>query len=125
LIRSATDFDKIINKICQSDNWVYEGTQLVLPLLDSCDQIFWLKINRFTALYRQWKRFFTDKKQRQEHGFINNLRLSKKIILLDFQATSSATKIGNYYSNLDNVLEKFSSKTSVTENRKNLILLKF
>ena len=122
--RNEEEYKAILNEINKSDNWVFEGLQTIPFLLDSADKIVWLKIPLVTSLFRQWKRFCTDEKQRKEHGFINNLKLSRGIIFSLYLGRYDQSKVDdpdyNHMKKIPKLLKKYSSKTIVTANWKSI-----
>jgi adenylate kinase family enzyme len=83
--RKRTKLDKKeymekVKKILSKDNWIFEGKHLIPDLLESADKIIWLKTPLLITLFRQWKRYFTEKEQRRRFTFRNNLQLSAVIL---------------------------------------------
>lgn len=82
---------KKIKKIIEKHNWVIEGINPIHEVFEKAGIIIWLRPNFFKALYRQWKRYLTDSCQRCEHGFINNLKLSRYIFRQYFENPTPVT----------------------------------
>lgn len=102
--------EKEVDKLVNTDNWVFEGVSIIPKVLEASDKIIFLKISLLTLLYRQWFRFLTNKTQCKEHGFLNNVKHSKSIIHKYF----SKTLINDYYKSnrytLNFYINKYKSK---------------
>lgn len=78
--RTREEYMKKVKEILAKDKWIFEGKHIIKKLLEAADKIIWLKPSLFVTLFQQWKRYFTDKNQRERFTFINNLQLSSIII---------------------------------------------
>ena len=75
------EYEKRIQSILDmKDGWVAEGVYPVTELFEKADVIMLIKREFYVPLVWQWRRFFSDKRQRQIFGFWNNVCLSKDII---------------------------------------------
>jgi len=104
---------KNIDNILKRKSWVVEGIHIIPPLLDKSDKIIFVDMPWYKAIYRQWKRFFTDKKQRKEHGFVNNLKLTRHILRQYFEEENKSRSGEIQYSRLaktKRILEKYKDK---------------
>lgn len=111
--RTEKEYKKKLSQILRQKNWIIEGVNPIPEVLNHADKIVWLKPSLFTALYRQWKRYVTDKKQRKEHGFINNIKLSQYIIKQhreDIPEKDADFKFVRV-KKLERILEPYMSKT--------------
>lgn len=75
---------RLVKETTLITDWIIEGGHLFDEVFSKADFIVWLRLPLATVLFRQWRRFFSDPKQRREHGFIGNLKLSKDIITKHF-----------------------------------------
>jgi len=100
-------------KIISSNNWIIEGTRPLKMVFDEAYMIIVLNPSIITSLFRQWKRYCTDPRQRKEHGFINNLKLSRGILRQYFEK-EDLTKADDptYYriSKVKRILKEYKSK---------------
>lgn len=102
-----------LTKLLEEDNWIIEGVNPITQIFETADIIIYLRPSISTALFRQWKRYFTDPKQRKEHGFRNNLRLSQYLIRQYLQDEDKSKADDPKYSRvkkLDRILEKYKEK---------------
>ncbi len=106
--------------IISQSSWIIEGVNPIKEVFDAADSIVYLRPSVIFALYRQWKRYFTDPKQRREHGFKNNLLLSKYLIM-QYIEEPDATKMDDpKYSRvkkLDKVLQGYGDKVIVLKTK--------
>lgn len=122
--RDMDEYKKIIGDISKSDDWIFEGAQSIPSLLKNSDWIVWLNPGLLVALFRQWKRFFTDPKQRLEHGFIKNLKLSKGIIFSQHLGKYDPSRFDdpdyNHVKKLELLLSKYPEKLITARNWKDI-----
>ena len=71
---------KKLKNIFKKKEWIIEGLQPIKEVLDEAETIIWLRPPFYISLYQQWKRYFNDKEQRENYGFLNNLKLSRYIL---------------------------------------------
>jgi len=69
-----------LKKIRGMDSWVVEGVFPVKEAFEEADKIILIKYWVLFPLFFQWKRFFTDKWQRDTYGVKSNLWLSGDIL---------------------------------------------
>lgn len=74
---SESEWKGKLKEILKDKDWIIEGVNPIKEVFEKADKIVYLKPPIFKSLFRQWKRYFTDPVQRREHGFINNLKLSR------------------------------------------------
>lgn len=126
-LRNVKGYRRIIDQISKSDNWVFEGRQAIPELLHSADHIIWLKVGLFTALFRQWKRYFTNRQQRQEYSFMDNLRLSKMIIVSQYLGRYDPSKFHDpdytHIKKLESLLSQYGEKLIVASDGKSITKL--
>lgn len=118
---SESEWKKEISTISKRKGWIIEGVNPIGEILDQADEIVYLRPKFFTALFNQWKRYFSDPKQRKEHGFINNLKLTKYLVKQYFQNSDEAQMNNPKYSRVkktDLLLKKYMGKTIRLESQK-------
>jgi adenylate kinase family enzyme len=120
---------KELGRILKKQEWIIEGVNPINEVIETADLVIYLRPHIAIALYRQWKRYFTDSKQRKEHGFGGNLKLSQ-YLFKQYLENDDITSIDDIkYSRLkklDRILEKHANKVRVINNNtqlKQLILL--
>ena len=69
-------FMREIISLTKTDQWIVEGVFLFPELLQSADQIVWLKPSLPHLLYRQWRRYLTDPYQRSHYSMWGNFKMS-------------------------------------------------
>lgn len=114
---------KYLNDTIKENSWIIEGARPVIKVFDSSDLIIFLKPPALIALYHQWKRYFTDSAQRKEHGFINNIRLSKIIVKQYMEKEDISQNNDPLYSSvrkLERILKVYGNKVIVLKNRKDI-----
>lgn len=74
------EYGKRINKILKKKDWIIEGVYPVKEIFKSADVVVHLHRCLIKPLFWQWKRFFTDERQRKVFGWKNNLWLTSDII---------------------------------------------
>lgn len=102
-----------LSHILANNDWIIEGTRPLKIIFDAADKIIMLNPSIFTSLYRQWKRYFTDPIQRKQHGFKNNLKLSRGIIKQYFEKEDlTKSEDPTYYriSKVKRILKEYGSK---------------
>lgn len=57
----------------KGENWIVEGVYCVEEIMKKADVIIYLRLPFVVPLFRQWKRYLTDKFQRERYGFKSNL----------------------------------------------------
>lgn len=109
------EWRKRLGEIFKRKDWIIEGVNPIKSVLEKADKIIYLKPPLAKSLYRQWKRYFTDPVQRSEHGFFNNLKLSRYIIRQYFKE-ADLTKLNDpMHTRLKSVeinLRKYKGKVS-------------
>lgn len=111
-----SEWKRNLNNILDESDWVVEGINPIIGVFEKADKIIYLRPSIVTALFRQWKRYFTDPKQRGEHGFRNNLKLSGYLFKQYTECEDAAKKDDPMYfrvSKVDRVLRSYSSKLVV------------
>jgi adenylate kinase family enzyme len=110
-----------IKGIVKGDNWLIEGINPFNIVLKNAEVIIWLKPSLLSALKRQWKRYFTDSRQRREHGFINNVKLSRYIIRQYLGNPNKKTDPkGTWVKSVNRVLERYQDKVMVVNSNSEL-----
>lgn len=71
---------KRIGETLNNRDWIAEGVFPVIKIMNQADLIVYVRLFWLKPLIWQWRRYFTDKKQREVFGLRNNLILSKDII---------------------------------------------
>jgi len=68
-------YDEDIKKFLKEkgENWIVEGVYCVEEIMKKADVIIYFRLPFYVPLFRQWKRYFTDKFQREHYGFKSNL----------------------------------------------------
>lgn len=100
-------------KLLGEKDWIIEGVNPIIEVFETADMIIYLRPSISTALFRQWKRYFTDPKQKKEHGFKNNLKLSQYLIRQYQQHEDKGKEDDPKYSRvkkLDRILKKYKEK---------------
>lgn len=87
--RNKNDFTSEIEHVTRRDNWVIEGVYMFDNIISSADIIFCFDTKIYEAIYRQWKRRFTDSNQRKKYSVMSNLKLSYDTIKLFFLTEGS------------------------------------
>ena len=77
---SPREYKARIKKILKKRDWIIEGVYPVKEIFESADVVVHLHRCLIKPLFWQWKRFFTDEKQRKTFGLKNNLWLTSDII---------------------------------------------
>lgn len=117
------EWHECLNHTLATDNWIIEGTRPLKMIFDTAERIIVLNPSIFTALIRQWKRYFTDPIQRKQHGFKNNLKLSRGIIKQYFEKEDlSKADDPTYYtiSKVKRILKEYENKVIIINNSKDL-----
>lgn len=92
---SPEKYIRVLNNNLKKESWIIEGVNPVAKAFQAADIIIFLRPSIITCLYRQWGRYFTDKRQREEHGFISNIRLSRFILKQYFSPEYAYLPEGN------------------------------
>lgn len=114
------EWKRRLNKLIKEDAWVIEGVNPINEIFEIADQIIFLRLNIIETLVNQWKRYLTDEVQRKEHGFINNLKLSKYLIKQHVEDENLSKSDDPKYFRIrkvDRILKRYSDKTLVLKNR--------
>ena len=72
--------EKYRSGIKNKKSWVVEGVFPVMDAFEKADKIILIKYFVALPLFFQWKRYFTDKRQRETYGIGPNLKLSPDIL---------------------------------------------
>ncbi len=99
---------------------VIEGVNPINEVFEIADRIIFLRLNIVETLISQWGRYLTDEVQRREHGFINNLKLSKYLIRQHVEEENlSKSEDPKYFRirKVDRILKKYSNKTVILNSR--------
>ncbi len=87
---SSDTYLKTIKRFMKRKNWIIEGIYTFDEVIKEADIIIFVERSFSKLIYLQWKRFFTNKSQRLEYGFISNLKLSWFIYNLYFNKVGVA-----------------------------------
>ena len=115
-----TQWKKNLNKLIKEDNWIIEGVNPLTQVFEKADKIIYLRPSVVKALYSQWKRYFTDARQRREHGLINNLKLSRYLLRQYMQEPNPSEYKNPKYSRvrkIDKIVEDYKDKLILFSNR--------
>jgi len=107
------EWQKDLSNVLASKDWIIEGTRPVKVIFDEADKIVVLNPTVFMSLFRQWKRYCLDPIQRKQHGFKNNLKLSRGIIKQYFEKEDlTKSEDPTYYriSKVKRILKDYSTK---------------
>jgi adenylate kinase family enzyme len=113
------EWRKNLDDLLVTDNWIIEGVNPIREVFNTADKIVFLNPPITIALFRQWKRYFTDPKQRKEHGFVNNLKLSRYLIKQYMQEEDKSKAEEPKYSRvtkINRILTEYKNKTIILEN---------
>jgi adenylate kinase family enzyme len=102
-----------LSKILSEKDWIIEGVNPIKEVFEKADKIIYLKPPVLKSLFRQWKRYFSDPVQRREHGFFNNLKLSRFLLRQYFKGEDLSSLNNPKHARLKNVekiLERYRSK---------------
>lgn len=106
-----------LKKIAKKDNWIFEGKIAYEPIMKEADWIIWLNNPFYVSLWQQWKRFFTDKEQRQKYGFKSNFVLSWRMANEQFFGRLSKEIINDpkcvHKLKMKNLLRKYKNKLTI------------
>ncbi|HOZ81109.1 MAG TPA: hypothetical protein PK370_02730 [Candidatus Woesebacteria bacterium] len=114
--REKKDYSLRIKKILESKNWIIEGVYAVEEVFKQSDVIIFINLPIWVPLRWQWKRYFTDKSQRDTYGFLNNLGLTKEIISQYWHSYSKKDvekETVNYTKKYQDMLKKYNKKLKV------------
>ena len=117
---SDEEWKRRLNKLIEEDDWVIEGVNPINEVFEIADQIIFLRLNIIETLVSQWKRYLTDEKQRREHGFINNLKLSRYLIKQHTEEENLLKSDDPKYFRIrkvDRIIKKYSNKTVILNSR--------
>jgi adenylate kinase family enzyme len=117
---SDEEWRRRLNKLIKEDSWIIEGVNPINEVFELSDQIIFLRLNIIQTLMSQWKRYLTDEVQRREHGFINNLKLSKYLIKQHVgEEKLSKSNDPKYFRirKVDRILKSYSDKSIVLKSR--------
>ena len=110
-----------LGKLLEEDNWIIEGVNPLIDVFNKADNIIYLRPSLFQSLFSQWKRYFTNPKQRKEHGFINNTKLTKYLLRQYLQEPDQKEYKNPKYSRVrktDQITSKYKSKLIIFTSRK-------
>jgi len=110
-----------LNKLVSDKNWIIEGVNPLIEVFEKADKIIYLRYSLLQALYSQWKRYFTDARQRKEHGFANNVKLTRYLLRQYLQEPDPKKYKNPKYSRvrkIDRMMEKYTSKLIKFTSRK-------
>lgn len=115
---SRSVYMKKVREVISKPNWVIEGINPIIEVFKMADLVIWLKPKFHMALFRQWKRYFTDPRQRYEHGFISNIKLSRYIIRQYFEVpTPDKDPNKTWTRSVQNELRQFQEKLHIIDSR--------
>lgn len=117
---SDEEWKRRLNKLIKEDSWVIEGVNPINEVFEIADQIIFLRLNITQTLVSQWKRYLTDEKQRREHGFINNLKLSRYLIKQHMEEENLLKSDDPKYFRIrkvDRILKSYPNKTLIFKSR--------
>ncbi len=117
---SDEEWKRRLNKLIREDSWIIEGVNPINEVFEIADQIIFLRLNIVETLVSQWKRYLTDEKQRREHGFINNLKLSRYLIKQHTEEENLLKSNDPKYfrvKKVDRILKSYSDKTLILKSR--------
>lgn len=115
------EWKRRLTKLVKEDTWVIEGVNPINEVFKTADQIIFLRLNIIETLIFQWKRYLTDEVQRREHGFINNLKLSRYLIKQHIEVENlSKSNDPKYFRTrkVDRILKSYSNKTLIFKSRR-------
>ncbi len=115
------EWKRRLNKLVREDSWVIEGVNPINEVFKLADQIIFLRLNIIQTLISQWKRYLTDEVQRREHGFINNLKLSRYLIKQHTEEENlNKSNDPKYFriKKVDRILKNYFNKTLVLNSRR-------
>lgn len=116
-----TVWRKNLKQVISENDWIIEGVNPINEIFDNADLIIFLRPILLVALSRQWKRYFTDAKQRKEHGFVNNLKLSRGLIKQYAEKEDLRKQNDPMYSRvskLDRLMSRYKKKVRILRNKK-------
>ena len=114
------EWKRNLNKLIKEDDWIIEGVNPLKQVFGKADKIIYIRPSLLRALYSQWKRYFTDARQRSEHGFINNLILSRYLLRQYMQEPNPGEYKNPKYSRvkkIDKIVEDYKDKLILFRNR--------
>lgn len=79
-----SEWRKSLEHYSTQENWIIEGCNIIPEVMNCAEKILYIKASWYLSLFRQWKRYFIDKKQREDYGLRSNLRHSMKILIQYF-----------------------------------------
>lgn len=98
----------------RKDSWVVEGVYCVEEIMKEADLIIYFKLPFIVPLFRQWKRYFTDRFQRERYGFKSNLVNLMPDIWVQYFTNRGCDKLDNplIFSNrkTEKVIDRFEGK---------------
>lgn len=122
--RPVKERENKLNDLLALDEWIYEGKHIIPRVFEKADKIIWLKFPFFVALFRQWKRYFTDPAQRKEYGLRNNLRLSIKILRRQYYGKVSKERFEDpsyaHRKKISKMLEPYHHKTTILKSNQEI-----
>lgn len=115
------EWKKKLGKITKNDKWVIDGVNPIDEVIKRADKVIYLRLNMLETLISQWKRYLTDPVQRMEHGFINNLKLSKYLIKQHWERENVSKSNDPKYARVrkyDRIFKDYPDKTLILKTRK-------
>jgi len=110
---SEKEWKKNLDRLLKKDSWIIEGVNPLVEVLEKADKIIYLRPSMLNALLSQWKRYFTDQRQRKEYGFLNNVKLTKYILRQFLQEPDPKEYKNPKYSRVrkvDRMVNKYAGK---------------
>jgi len=117
---SENEWRRELEKILKKKGWIIEGVNPISEVILSSEKILYLRTSLQSAILNQWKRYFTNSKQRREHGFINNLKLSRYLVKQYLDKEDLLESDNLQYSRvakLDRILKEHKSKLLTLKSR--------
>lgn len=115
--RLASDYRKRIDNILKKNkNWIIEGVYPVEKIFKEADIVILIKPSIMVPLRWQWKRYFSDRNQRDTYGLLNNIGLTRDIFS-QYLRRSKLDDIQDetrcYLRKYDEMLKKYKNKVKV------------
>lgn len=120
---SEKEWNLKLQEVLRKKTWIIEGVNLIPDVFEKADLIIYLRKSLANTIFNQWKRYFSDPVQRREHGFVNNLKLSRYLARQHLQKEDLSKVNDVKYSRvrkLDRILnqERLRKKTRILRTRR-------
>lgn len=118
---SEKEWRQKLGNILNRKTWIIEGVNLIPDVLDDADKVIYLHPRLINSLIDQWVRYMKDPIQRKQHGFKNNLELSKFLIRQYRDSVDPTREKEIKYTRLSKTskeLKKYKDKTTKLTTRK-------